>query len=841
MLGRADATQLARAAELSNVRIVGRRWSGKSRVLDDVKKTLSARGVFSLLVRAIPGSGSYDALRLALPATESARSSWQTSALAYWVDRIASALSERPAVILVDDVHDLDLDSWTALKTACITHQLRIVGTEGYSRSSRSRLHFVRACVELELEPMDRAEVHRWMEQQLGGAVSVRATVGVSLMSGGLEGLVVALVEAARTSRVLRRRESQPWTLPGSLASPLIHRVYEAFLSAVPAEELETLEKIAFAYPLVEWEASALVGQARLEALEVAGLVSVVSFRGCPRVTLVPPGIVSHFRERPYSIRSARIARNSGEDLTVRGPSSTWNAKWLQTSPVSKTALASVLVNDMAQQLDTAWTKWRADPGAESGSRVLELSLSVESCPLAIDELIRTVTTSSSGGDLSEVLCFYIFRWMSTSGRHREVGRILREANQPESLVQALAVSASMEHDGITREHIALLKKIVASGKHAPISQLLLAMAQVVMCDSAEAIRTLESQEAYKGPLRSQLDAAHALAVYSSGQFEEAYQLAEEKMREASATGDRFDLAAYGYIAAVSHIALGSFKKAQSAAEAVVSTSSQCAALPFAPTRATPVILAALAALAEDRGAVDAFAVEARSLSNASRALPFTHEDHCHASIQTVSGEREQAASTYMNLAANLARQQFHLASQGAALLSLFIDRPLNLEKALKSSTTLIGGHVYAAYLDARTAVAANAPDQLVRAATRLFDYGARETAARYLSVASKMYRELGERDTAEKLKADVRDILNGDDLYHNDEISSSTGGISRLSAREQQIVAYVAEGYTNTQIAQKLCLSIRTVETHLRNIRRKTGAVERQHIAIFAGHGVPL
>lgn len=45
------------------------------------------------------------------------------------------------------------------------------------------------------------------------------------------------------------------------------------------------------------------------------------------------------------------------------------------------------------------------------------------------------------------------------------------------------------------------------------------------------------------------------------------------------------------------------------------------------------------------------------------------------------------------------------------------------------------------------------------------------------------------------------------------------------LSQREREVLAYVAEGYSNKETARRLNLSVRTVETHRETIRRKLGA----------------
>ena len=42
------------------------------------------------------------------------------------------------------------------------------------------------------------------------------------------------------------------------------------------------------------------------------------------------------------------------------------------------------------------------------------------------------------------------------------------------------------------------------------------------------------------------------------------------------------------------------------------------------------------------------------------------------------------------------------------------------------------------------------------------------------------------------------------------------------LTPREHQVLALIAEGYRNKEIARELCLSVRTIETYRRRIMDK-------------------
>ena len=55
------------------------------------------------------------------------------------------------------------------------------------------------------------------------------------------------------------------------------------------------------------------------------------------------------------------------------------------------------------------------------------------------------------------------------------------------------------------------------------------------------------------------------------------------------------------------------------------------------------------------------------------------------------------------------------------------------------------------------------------------------------------------------------------------------------LTPREAEVLGLLALGYMNPEIAEKLVLSVRTVETHRANIQRKTGKTTRAELIAYA------
>ena len=59
------------------------------------------------------------------------------------------------------------------------------------------------------------------------------------------------------------------------------------------------------------------------------------------------------------------------------------------------------------------------------------------------------------------------------------------------------------------------------------------------------------------------------------------------------------------------------------------------------------------------------------------------------------------------------------------------------------------------------------------------------------------------------------------------------------LSDRERQILHLIADGYTDAEISRQLCISVNTVQNHVKNILRKLEARNRTHATTIYGRMV--
>lgn len=98
-------------------------------------------------------------------------------------------------------------------------------------------------------------------------------------------------------------------------------------------------------------------------------------------------------------------------------------------------------------------------------------------------------------------------------------------------------------------------------------------------------------------------------------------------------------------------------------------------------------------------------------------------------------------------------------------------------------------------------------------------------------------------QDSDELIKA-VKRINKGDlylsdkairELYNKEESTSNHKASADLTNREREILALICQELTNREIADKLSISVRTVDAHRRNILQKTGAKNTAGLVKYA------
>lgn len=80
-----------------------------------------------------------------------------------------------------------------------------------------------------------------------------------------------------------------------------------------------------------------------------------------------------------------------------------------------------------------------------------------------------------------------------------------------------------------------------------------------------------------------------------------------------------------------------------------------------------------------------------------------------------------------------------------------------------------------------------------------------------------------------------IRRAAAGETTFAVEPVRAARGSLRTPSEREVQRLGLLAAGGSNGEIALKLGISVRTVESHLRRLFARYGVLSRTELAIFA------
>lgn len=92
--------------------------------------------------------------------------------------------------------------------------------------------------------------------------------------------------------------------------------------------------------------------------------------------------------------------------------------------------------------------------------------------------------------------------------------------------------------------------------------------------------------------------------------------------------------------------------------------------------------------------------------------------------------------------------------------------------------------------------------------------------------------------DAARQVLAGKRVWLLGGNPESCSETESAPLNATRLTCKEQEILALMLQGHPNRRIAETLCVSLDTIKTHVRSVYKKLGVSGREEL--FAAHREP-
>lgn len=865
----ARAHEVQRVVQLvargTSVEVVGVHWSGRSELLRHVHSALSGVGLNVLTVSGTGWSLPLEAIRVALPPAYRKATSESGGSAAVIGDALVHYLADGPSVVIVDDVDLLDAESWSVLVSAYKLLARPIVSSTlrrtAAAPSQRLLVKVAHPVVQISLDELRLDALHSILEDRVQGALSPAVSARIHTKSAGIPGLAVALLDGALAHGLVRRSGEQ-WVAGPDLWSDDMRGAYESVLCSYRPEVRDAVELLAVAGTMSLSSAWALLGTEIVEELEGHELVRLSSVGADHRPVLGvhPPGIGDYHLHQPGTARRLRIVEQAisrlaqvetgvgaeaREALVARLRPARPEVRVGSPGPGPLQSADVPVVSRMFTEayrihLAAARARWDEDGDRASAQVYLRLQLTGAADPEEVERVLSGVEAVPVEDHEAEVGLRYLHsRWLVAQGAPwqeavRPLLDGLPDGFEHAEALDSLALAVRWERDALDPGYAEVLgPRAAGEGLDAQVAGMVLAACHMMAGRVEESLAALD---AIPGRLRhvESIGAGllRGLALYATGRFSEVSELATERTQQAISALDRVAFVGFSYLGALAHIALGQLDEAQDSLAVVLSSGIISRSMAFSPDRAVLVAMAVISTRTGHEGAAAGFLEHAHQVLGTTDALPLGSPGWAEGIAVAGSGETAVAGATFAEVIDDARRRGYHLAADTATMASLIVHFDPELAASFGGQADRLGGPLYTAYLDARAAAHDRDPVRLEAAARVLQERDAQTEALKYFTLAARLYRDLGDVDRAAAARSAARAVT--EDLGATGRPSSG-GGELGFTARELEIIRMVAAGRSNSDIAEDLVLSIRTVESHLRNIRRKSGAVEREDIASFA------
>ncbi len=822
--------------------LVGEAGVGKSRLLAEAVERTIAADTRVLKVRATRSSGvvPLGAFAPLLPVDHAAAS------LAGAREAI---LARGPAILAIDDAHALD-EASAALSYQLVTEDgVRVLATVRQGEDVPDAIVGLwkdGLCERLDIEPLTRAALDRLVIEALGGPVDGQFQHLMWSRTLGNVMFARELLAAAVESGTLAAR-SGIWTLTGPFtAPPRLRELIAGRLLGVRPDERTALELLALGEPLPVDLLLEIVGEQTLEHLEERRLL-VLDGSARADARLSHPLLADVLLDALGPIRRRRLLRDlvtavSARPLPLPVDVGDRVVRWrieagldVSAGELLTTARRYVLVD--APLAESLTRRALATEGGNDTAAIITLAeiMTVSGRPDEAASLLGSLPSGSSRDhcrrevDLALVLAFGLNRSRDAAERLERLldkiddsewgyvacqiplmwllaGEIHRARRAAEDVI---ADERSSETDRFSAE-LVLIPALNLLGK--PVSAL----------DRATAVLPrLAGHPAFNEYMVGQLETAVPTGHRFAGDLDRAEDVALRVY-------DRVTQQGAGLLRGVYALRLG-----------------QIALWRGALVRAEQYFLEAVMALDGD-AMTRASAVDhvryTRALTGRSdmpsalppNALYAVEHGFLSSGVEAAAGDISYARALALG-AARRAVSTGHLSYAIFALYEAARHGAASAAAELLGEVPATEGRLLPALVAGIEALAERDGDRLEAIGGRLEELGCFLHAAELTAAAATVAAAQGLATAAARLRTRAEQLVERCDGATTELLRSPVA--DGLTTREREVAGFAARGLTDVEIAARLSLSRRTVETHLYRVYAKLGVSGRRELApLFPG-----
>ncbi|NMO04221.1 AAA family ATPase [Gordonia sp. TBRC 11910] len=765
-----------------------------------------------------------------------------------------SLLAQGHIIIGVDDAHLLDHLSATLLHQLAIDRAVHIVATV---RSGESVPDAVTALwkdghlVHLDLEPFTKEQSVSFVESVIGGRLEGLSADMMWQASGGNALFLRHLVEGALESGTLTQTRDV-WQLRGRAAiTSELASLLESRIDQLSDDVLGALRYLTFCEPLEFDILAEFAGDDALDEAEQRGLIRIVEDDDRLSVHFNHPlfgevvrrrvGVAASRRLRGKLVRAMAARTQTSAPERIRLAELT-----LDSDQPADLGLLRAAANDAVGLADVPLAERFARAAVRNGgglaeAEVLARVLLWQGQPRETDDVLNGFDPDAL--DEGEHLRWGLVKVANTffalgdaAAADAELAKVFARVETPILRQIADAVAAALAvHENRLADGLAIAEKVLADRAALPwavewasyAAGLALGLGGKGTRVADIAVRAHSVEEHTDGLLRFPVWHGEVQALTLIGEFDKALRRAEETT-EFSSVGQYLAWGLTNSLHGTVAVAQGRFVDAVTRLEETLAALATGAGASWSCPARTALIMAYAALGYVDKATAAVRAYEEITGDHVAVYLP--QFEVARAWVAAAEGAIVDAVDVADRAAAQ-ARMSGQFGVEAEALHAAARFGEGAVAPRLAELAGQLDGSLVPIYARHAKALADADAAGLASAAGEFADVGAILSAADAAAQASVVFAAAGNKRDAVRLGADA------------DRFASRCGGVRTpalalasnplpLTAREREVANLVAAGLSNKEIAERLVVSVRTVEGHLYRACTKLDVTDRAEVA---------
>lgn len=770
---------------------------------------------------------------------------------------VLEAMGDGSPVLVVDDAQLLDEASAALLHQLVMARAVRVVVTVRLGESAPDAVTALwkdgwLECVEL--QPLGRLAVEELVGQLVGGRVDALAVARVWEQTRGNPLFCHELVRAATASGVLAY-DGDVWRWRGAL--PGIGRVWDlidARLSELDPDSLGALEVVAVADGADVRLLDSLVDASARVGLTRRGLIEEHEEGNRSIIRLVHPLFGEAVRARILPARRravcGQLADAAAERELVVGGELLRVAGWRLEQGAGGDPGMFVAAARRAQAGFDARLAERfaraamASGGGFEANLALAVALGAQGQIATADRIFAQLEQDAPDDVLRAVVAAQWSEMLFLDGRSLDAARLVGKAARalaPGRLRDELRVleanwawlSGDLREFDRVEEWLRIGQR---SERWGMLVAFVIAPMLVVAGRPEEAMRMLEASSAAATKWREALPtveltlrSTRAYALWSSGRLHEGLEYSERELASAVDAGELDPAAVFGFARGAALTEMGQVKAAAGSLRDAISRFQELGQQMYV-SWSLAVLARALALAGDARGGRTALE-KAQLAKPAQVQLMDTELGTARVWVAVAEGRVTHARELAIGLAEeHLAAGRLTAAGQAFHYVARLGEPALVAERLAELELTTDAPVIptYAAH--AAALAASDAPGLLV-VGHRFQQLGWILCAAEAFADAGAMFEAAGRAASGRTAMARAAAALANCEGAETPALAGATVAVA-LTSRQRDVTRLAAQGIANREIAQRLGLSVRTVESHLEQAYRKLGAKDRHELA---------